>query len=61
MRSIIKAMPQVKCFYDMNLRKNLFSKKIIVELLEYTSILKLNYKEGLTCKILFKKRKMGDR
>ena len=59
MRSIIKAMPQVKCFYDMNLRKNLFSKKIIVELLEYTSILKLNYREGLTCKILFKKEKWG--
>jgi len=58
-RSIIKAMPNVKCFYDMNLRKNLFSKKIIIELLQYTSILKLNYEEGLICKILFKKEKWG--
>ena len=54
MRSIIKAM-QIKCFYDMNLRKNLFSKNHR-RTLEYTSILKLNYKEGLTCKILLKRK-----
>jgi fructokinase len=41
-RRIIAACPNARRFYDVNLRKNSFTKELILELLAETSVLKIN-------------------
>ena len=52
---LIELLPKTKRFYDMNLRKGNFSPELLKDLLNKSSIVKLNDEETKVCCELFKK------
>ena len=52
--------PDTVCFYDINLRPNCYSEKVILTSLEYANVLKLNTQELYECKRIFRFSKGND-
>jgi len=52
--------PDTVCFYDINLRPNCYSEKVILTSLEHADILKLNTQELDVCKRIFRFSKNSD-
>ena len=52
--------PDTVCFYDINLRPDCYSEKVILTSLEHTDILKLNTQELDECKRIFRFSKNND-
>jgi fructokinase len=52
--------PDSLCFYDINLRQNCYSDKVILSSLEYADILKLNTQELDECRKIFRFSKDND-
>lgn len=55
---LIRSLPKIRCFYDINLRNRHYSLKVIKELLSLSSILKLNSQEIKICSEIFDKKSL---
>ena len=56
--NLVELLPKTKCFYDMNLRDDNYTKDLVKKLLMASSIVKLNADEVRICCELFEKRPM---